>query len=317
MSKYTEAQLNGMNKTNLVALALELGIQLSSLQSGPLKGSDVEKTMLDLARQAANIKSNDEARKEAHETAVAKIKADTELALKKLELDYADTNGLDASALAQAYKTIEEKSKLAIEDLSFGLQKAEVETKAKIEELDEKLTEAKLSYEKSIEDLKQRLENATAKTNLEVETLNLNHKRVMEQTAYDNKIALRDENLEAADKIAATHGKIVVDDEAYQELVSKEATSEEDIKSRVDAAVKAAESKLYAETGSKYAGLKSSTDSQIALLENDKKYLSATIGTLEERVAELSAQIKLFPEQLKEAVAAAKADVTINQDNKK
>ena len=130
MSNYTEQQLNSMNKTVLVGLALELGMQLTSLQSGPLKGSDVEKTMLDLARQAANIKSNDKAREEQHQLALAKIESDKELAIKKIELEFADSKGLDAAALETAYKTIEAKSKLAIEDLSFGLKKAEIATQS-------------------------------------------------------------------------------------------------------------------------------------------------------------------------------------------
>lgn len=317
MSKYTEQQLNAMNKTNLVAFALELGIQLASFQSGPLKGSDVEKTMLDLARQAANIKSNDATREQAHELALAKIEADKELAIKKLNLEFADTKGLDAAALKDAYADIEAKSKLAIEDLSFGLQKAELENKAKIEELNEKLDAAKSEYETAINELKANLASAKESTTAELAELNTNHKRDMEQAGYDNKIALRDLNLKAAETIAGKFNKVVVDETTFKALEEAKAADEESINAQIDSAVSSAKATVYASEGAKLTSYKAEAEGKIALLSNDKEYLTKTISSLETRVAELQAQITKFPEQLKEAVAAAKADVTINQDNKK
>lgn len=315
--KYTESQLNSMNKTNLVALALEQGTQIAAFESGPLKSTDVEKIMLDLARQAANVKSNDESKAQAHTIALAQIEADKELAIKKLELEYADTRGLEAKALEEAYDNIEEKAKLAIEDLSFGLKKAEVETQQRIDELNEKKAQIETQYNEAIEAKKKELAEITEKINSEKEALKVAHTRDMEQAKYDNKIALRDENLEAAEKIAAEHGKKVVDSLEYKELVDYAKTDEKEVQSKVDEAVEAAKAEVHASEGAKYSALKSSTDNTIALLGKDKEYLTKQNEELLKRIEELNNQIKDFPSQLKEAVAAAKADVTINQDNKK
>ena len=314
MSKYTEQQLNALNKTALVGLALELGIQVASFQAGPLKGSDVEKTMLDLARQAANIKSNDTARAQAHELALAKIDSDKELAIKKLELEFADSTGLDAAALNAAYKSIEEKSKLAIEDLSFGLQKAELANKAAIEELEEKLTEAKDRYKTAVEDLQSKLDSARETTTAEINTLNINHKRDMEQAGYDNKIALRDENLKAAEAIAGKHNKVVVDSTEFTALKEQKAAEEEAINAQIDTAVSSAKATVYASEGAKLSALKASTDGEIALLKKDKEYLTAEVASLNARLADALDQIKALPGQIKDAVAAGKADISVNQD---
>ena len=91
----------------------------------------------------------------------------------------------------------------------------------------------------------------------------------------------------------------------------------EDITSQLESAASAARSEVYAKEGAKYSTLKSESDSKIALLEQSNKYQVETIASLKETIEGLTAQVKDFPAQLKEAVAAAKADVTINQDNKK
>src|SRR6478736_2389984 len=98
MQNYTESQINGMNKTNLVALTLEVFKQLESAQSGPLKASDVEKKMLDLARQATNVQDNAVRREQEHKEALAKIEADLKLEKAKLELQYKSEEGVEPKA---------------------------------------------------------------------------------------------------------------------------------------------------------------------------------------------------------------------------
>lgn len=317
MSKYTEQQLNAMNKTSLVSLAIELGLQLVSFQLGPLKGSDVEKTMLDLARQAANIKSNDDARQKAHVEALAKIEADKAIAIKKMELEFADSRGLEAAALEEAYKTIEEKSKLAIEELSFGLKKAEIENEQAIEKLQDELKVAKEKYSEALKESETAYNTAVNKMNTELAKLQQDHTREMEQVQYDNKIALRDEKLSSAETIAKLFNKVLIDASELAELQAEKTGDEASITATIEAAVKAATSEVYAKEGAKYNALKSSSESEIALLQKDKEYLSATITSLQLRIVSMDNQITAFPGQLKDAVEAAKADVTINQDNKK
>ena len=63
-----------------------------------------------------------------------------------------------------------------------------------------------------------------------------------------------------------------------------------------------------------YDKLKSSTDTTIALLENDKQHAQATIESLTARNADLEAQVKAIPAAIATAVGKAKAEVTVNQD---
>lgn len=317
MINYTESQLNGMNKTSLVALTLEVFKQLQSAESGPLKASDVEKKMLDLARQATNVQDNAVKREQEHKEALAKIQSDLKLAVAKLELEYKSEEGIEPKALTQMYKDLEAQAKAAADDLTFGLKQAEVETQAKIEELQEKLTAAQAAYQAEIEAWVLKVSTAKAESTSEIEGIKKAHERALEDLKYKNKIILRDEDLSALTEVAKVLGRTVIVDAELADLKAFKAEEEASVTAKIELAVKQAKSEVFATKGAELSALKSSTDSSIALLTKDKEYLTKEVDNLNTRIKSLEAQISAFPGQLKDAVEASKADVTINQDNKK
>ncbi len=314
---YTEAQLNKENKTTLTELVLELQQQLVSATSGPLKSSDVEKKLLDLARQATSVQDNAIRREQQHEEAMKQLNNDLELAKAKLEFDFKSSEGKEAFALGDLYKALEEKANVAKDDLSFGLKQAEIDTQAKIDELNDQLEGVKAQYEAEVKGLEEYLESVRETTGAEVTKIKTDHTRIVEQLKYDNSIAIRDENLGVASSIAAKHGSVVVGKSEYESLKAFEGSDSDTIAAQIEVAEKKARSEVYATEGTKYAKLQNESNNTISLLEKDKDYLAKSVGQLNARIEELQDQIKLFPGQLKEAVAASKADITVQQDNKK
>ncbi len=317
MSALTEAQLNKKSKTDLVTLALDIQEQLESAQSGPLKSSDIEKKLLDLKRQADVVADNAKKRDQEHKTELAKIANAHELAIKKLELDYKSDEGVDAVNLSKTYDDLAAKAKKSMEDLSFGLKKVEIETQEKVDKLNEKLTKVTEQYETEVTAQAEKLEAAKQRTAAEIATIQLNHTRTVEDTQYKNKIALRDENIAAAEQIAATQGKVLIDSTELAELKEFKGADEKTVAAQIAAAVNTAKQEVYASEGGKLSKLKSETETTIALLTKDKEYNTAALADANSRIAELVAQIKEFPTQLAEAVKAAKADITVNQDAQK
>ena len=100
-------------------------------------------------------------------------------------------------------------------------------------------------------------------------------------------------------------------------LTDFKATDDKVIAETVNEAVSTATRAVHASEGTKYSSLKNSTDNTIALLKNDNDHLNGTLKATEARVKDLEAKLALVPSQIKEAVAAAKADVITNVDAKK
>lgn len=315
--KFTEPQLNAKNKTQLVELALELSTQLESAQSGPLKSSDVEKKLLDLARQATTVKDNAVKRHQEHAEELVKLQNAHLLATKKLELEYKSEDGAEATSLAALYKELEQKANLAKADLSFGLKQAEIDTQAEIDRLKENLAKIVEDYQLQIDQWKVRADAARTAATDEIAQISINHIRKVEQLRYDNGIAIRDENMKVAETIANGVGAVIIMKTNLEELKEFKATDQKDVATAVTTAVNAAKSEVYALEGAKLSALKSSTSTEIALLQKDKDYLTSDLANANTRITELSTQIKDFPSQLAKAVEAAKADITVQQDNKK
>jgi hypothetical protein len=314
---FTEAQLNSKNKSQLVELAAELQLRLAAYQNGPLSSSQIERALLDLARQAQTVKDNAVKREQEHTKALQELQNQFDLAKRKMELDFVSEEGTEALNLEKLFADLEKRAQVAADDLSFGLKKAEIENQEKIDALNARLDQIVAENEEKIAASNARVEETRVKSGEEIAKLALEHSRKMEQTRYDNGIALRDENLKAAEKIATIYEKVLVDAKEYTTLKDFKATEAKDVQAQIEAAVKAAKSEVFASEGSKISSLKAEKDAKIALLEKDVDYLKGTISTQEALIAELKEQIKAFPGQLAKAVEAAKSEVTVNQDNKK
>ena len=151
----------------------------------------------------------------------------------------------------------------------------------------------------------------------EISKIKVAQKRQLEEMDYEHKIAIRDKNKVVAEKIAESIHCVVVDKTDYNELKDGKDEEEDLILERIETAVANAKSEVYAKTGKEKSDLKNSTDLEIQGLKKDKEYLTRENESLLKRIASLESQVSAFPGQLKDAVEAAKADVTINQDNKK
>lgn len=73
----------------------------------------------------------------------------------------------------------------------------------------------------------------------------------MEQSKYDNSISLRDENLDAAEKIAAEYDKVLIEKDKLEEYVTFEKADSGKIEALVEASIKAAKNEVYASENAK------------------------------------------------------------------
>jgi sirohydrochlorin ferrochelatase len=310
----TETQLNSKTKADLISMCLTLQGRLEAASAGPTTPAEIERRNLDLQKQVILVKEAAEKRAADHQERLAQIEADKELALKELDLKYNSTLGVDASQLQAMYDQLEETARKAAEELSFGLKEAEVEAKAKLEEIQEKVKEAEAEAELKTAEARAAVTTAVAESKATVENIKTNHKREMEQLAYDNSLAIRDQNLDAATKIAAKYGKVLILTSELTELQEREALEQEEIQGLIDDAVKAKSSEIYATEGAKYGKLRAETEQEIALLKKDKEYLTQEKVQMQARIDALETQVKEHPDKIAAAVAAARSEVVVNQD---
>ena len=314
---YTDAQLNNMTKAQLIELSSKLDSKVDSLSSGPVTADTIKAEYLALKKEGADIAERKQLADQAHKEALEKINADKEKSIKELELKYEGNLMVSADEANAAYDALEAKALKAIKDLSFGLEKAENDTKVELDKLKEKTDKAQAKYDDLVKDLSQKEKDSTAKYIQDENAKSVAHTRKMEQQDYDNSIALRDNNQKFIQSVADKLNQSLIDTDELNELKSYKGSDESEIALIVDEAVKLAQAKVYAETGAKASQLKAASDSAIALLENDKKHLEATVKSQDARITDLEARLKDVPAQIAEAVKAAQSSVTVNQDSTK
>lgn len=311
---YTKKALEGQRKDDLVNVALDLQTRLEDATSGPLTSGDIEKRLLALSLAAGSVSDNAEKRKEEHVEKLAAIEADLKKQTKELELKYSSEEGVEAGELQSQFDMLAEQVKDAKSNLSYGLKEAEANFKIELEKLEDEFKKTVAEVTETRDEAVTKLETVTATSKEQLAELKTEHTRELEQFEYDSKLAIRDKKLGVAEKIANNYKMVVVDKDDYTKLSEFEKADAETIKSEVGKAVGMAESKIKREYETKLSSLTSSTDSRIALLMNNEQHLNGTIESQLARIADLEAQVKMFPSQLKEAVAAAKAEVTVHQD---
>ena len=311
---YTESQLNGKNKGQVVAIALALTSQLDAINSGPVTSDVVKAKMLELKRQSVDIADKRKEEINRHAEAIATIKAESERHIAELELKYLSEDGVDGKAITQQYAELQKNAIKGISDLSFGLEKAEHETKIKLEKLAEQTTAANEKFTELEAKLAEDTRNIRNAHVREIKSMETAQARKIEQIIYDNAIAVRDKNKEFADKVTKTLGLELVEATSYRELKETKEADAKEVKSQIEEAVKAAEAKLYRTEGSKFNQLKNASENRIALLENDNEHIESNLLVANTRIKDLESKLALVPTQIKEAVAASKAAISVNQD---
>jgi hypothetical protein len=311
---YTEAQLNGMTKAQIIDATLKLTSKVESLSSGPITADTIKAAYLNLKKEGADIAERRQNSQQAHKEALAEIEANKVKAIAEMQLKYTSTDGQDAKELEKLYSDLEAKSIKAIKDLTFGLEKAENDAAVELAKLNEKTEKAQEKHDTLVAQLSDKEKEVIAKFYAEQESREVAHKRKMEQLQYDNSIALRDGNITFMEKAAASLGMEMIDSTELEGLKEFTKTDADAITEIVKVEVAEATSKVYASEGGKASALKFASDSKIALLENDKKHLEASVLAQATRITELEARLKDVPAQIAAAVQAAQSSVTVNQD---
>jgi hypothetical protein len=311
---YTEAQLNGMTKAQIIEATLKLANKVDSLSSGPVTADTIKAAYLNLKKEGADIAERRQLAQQAHKQALAEIEANKERAIAEMTLKYGASEGENADLWETAYTSLEAKALKAVKDLTFGLEKAENDANVELAKLSEKVEKAQKNYDSLVEDLKAKEAMIVNTYNNDADNRTVAHKRKMEQLVYDNSIALRDGNIEFMEKAASSLGMEMIDQLELKGLKEFEKASEDAVLEIVKVAVAESSAKVYSSEGGKASALKFASDSTIALLENDKSHLIASVASQASRIIELEARLKDVPAQIAAAVQAAQSSVTVNQD---
>lgn len=311
---YTENQLNGMTKAQIIEATLKLTNKVESLSSGPVTADTIKAAYLNLKKEGADIAERRQNSQQAHKEALAEIEANKLKAIAEMQLKYNSADGQDAKELDKLYADLEAKSVKAIKDLTFGLEKAENDAAVELAKLAEKTEKAQAKYDDLVKDLTSKEKALVDSYVADTEAKTVAHKRKMEQLQYDNSIALRDGNIEFMEKMAVSVGMELIDSDELEGLKEFKKTDADAINEIVKVEVSEASQKIYASEGAKASALKFASESKIALLENDKKHLEVSVNSQAARIIELEARLKDVPAQIAAAVQAAQSSVTVNQD---
>jgi len=311
---YTEAQLNGMTKTQIIEQTLKLSNKVESLSSGPVTADTIKAAYLNLKKEGADIAERRQNSQQAHKEALAEIEANKVKAIAEMQLKFSSTDGQDAKELEKLYSDLETKSVKAIKDLTFGLEKAENDAAVELAKLTEKTEKAQAKYDDLVKDLTAKEKALVDAYIADTDAKTVAHRRKMEQLQYDNSIALRDGNIEFMEKLATSVGMELIDTEELEGLKEFKKTDADTISEIVKVEVAEASQRIYAAEGAKASALKYASDSAIALLKNDNNHQATTIASQLARISELEANAKLVPSQIAAAVQAAQSSVTVNQD---
>lgn len=313
----TEAQLNSKNKGQVVSIALDLQNQLESATAEPLTAAGLERKVLDLKRKVISVKDNALERKQEYETNLAKIKSDTDIRLRELELEHSSTDAIEAKELTDLFISLEDQSKKATEDLTFGLKENETTHNEKMKELEVLSTRKYDEHEEEIFSWRENSKVIKERLDAETKQIKTTHERNMEALEYDNSIAIRDKMLNAAKEIANEYESSIVTNDELTGLRSVKRLTEEELKVAIEAAEKASASKAYAKSASEFNPKLIVAGTTNQLLENDNKNLTQNNVDLKATVIELKEQLSKVPEQIKEAVAASQADIIQHNETKK
>lgn len=310
----TETQLKAKNKDNLINLVLNLQTQLESATAGPLTAAGLQRKVLDLQRTVISVEDNALVRKQEHEANMAKIKSDADIKLRELDLEYVTTDAVEAKELTELFKSLKDQSKKAEEDLTFGLKEAETNTNEELIKIREKVEEADSEAEKTIVLLTNSVLDRTSESLEKSEAIKTNHDRTMESLEYENSIAIRDKLLGTATEIAKKYESSIVTNSDLEMLNQYKKLTEEELTKVIEDAEKVAKSEVHRSEGAKFNAFKSNSENIIALAENNIENLEVNNADLRTRVEQLQSQVQAFPGQIKDAVEAAKVEITNTVD---
>jgi hypothetical protein len=197
-------------------------------------------------------------------------------------------------------------------DLSLGVREYELEIEGRRKELDSILATKQAEFKtlteqdsKTYQDLKEALKTSHN------EFINKLSKE-KEEAEYESKKAIDRVQLETANEIAKKTNKVLVDKAEYDSVVkqSKEnlVKSEEEVK----VITNKAKQEVYVELNPKLKDLESKLQSETTLLKKELELANKQLVQSQENEKYLKEQLAKVPQQIKEAVEAAKVQVSNN-----
>ena len=318
MRIYTKADLDrNNNKGQLVDLYMTQQEALQDAISGPLSAAQVTKKLLALSNKVTTVADNAKVREQEYNLNLKEMELQHAKDIKELELKYNSAAGVEAEELAAQFAALEALVETAKKDLSYGLEEAEADFTEKVEIASTAHAETLAGMQKAADEAQNALAAAEEQATLEISEKKVEHERTVESLTYDYAIALRDKDIKLVEEVADKHSMSVIANDELTTLKDHVAMDEEALAAAIGKETGIVKNKVQAAADTKYTELNNSTSNTIALLNNDKEHLNSTVTQQASRIEDLEDQVKAFPVQLKDAVAAAKADVNVNNDNAK
>lgn len=314
---YTENQLNGMTKAQIIDVAQKLSTKVETMSGGPVTADSIKAEYLSLKKEGVDIAERRQVSVQNHLEALADIEANKEKAIAELKLKFSFTENLDSDLITSRYEELEKKSLKAIDDLSFGLEKAENDAEVTLKMLREEISRIQEEFEEKEAKLHSEMKIMIERNKADMEAVKLSFSRDLEQLNYSNNLELRNENYTFLKK-AASHFKMeLISIEDLERHLSFIEADDVKINDLINEAVDQASRKIYSTEGAKASNLKFTSDNKISLLENDRMHLESSIQSQKTRIEELELRLKDVPFQIAEAVKASQSQVTVNQDSSK
>ena len=209
-------------------------------------------------------------------------------------------------SLPAMVETLKADATLGLQTFSVAIEEAKAEKQAELDTLIAAKEAEVLAWETKINEL-----DITFKAKLEDFTKQ--QERNIEQITFDNQKMIRENRFETASSIVKGNGYEIVAKQELAELKSKVVLNQE----ALDEAVKSAETKAKISYNAEVSNIKSSNALTVKELEIRLKAEQDRADRLETEVEYLKNEITATRATIEKSVAAAKADVTVNQQSGK
>jgi len=262
---YTEAQLNGKNKGQVIVIALNAIASLDALNNAPATPNAVKGAMINLKREIGLSKERTTIANNDFKLAKSQLEEDNKKAIAELELKYQASTGEDQTELIKQFTELQNKIEKAKKDLTFGLEVAQLEHTEDMESIKGSLSKAKDDQVDTLGTYIEEVADAKNDAISEIKSIEGTQTRRVEQLLYDNKIAIRDEDEKYITVICKKLNLTAVDTDDYNELEAFKAADAKEVEAKITDAVNQATSVVHRTEGAKYGSLKSSSDNAAAL----------------------------------------------------
>lgn len=305
---YTSEQLEDRSMTKAKMAEIILGLQntVASTTGGPITSSKLIERKLQLAELTTNTTKEIATIKAEADIAIARIKNDAEIAIsRKMEVVISEFESIK-SDVSDFEKATE--SEIAVK---------EAEAQEIIAKLDLQVVTAQDACDRDLEELKQTVKAAKLDNEEALLEIGIKHDRDLDALKYKNSQAIRDEDAEFVVRAADKAGLALVKADEYAELKAKLEVNNEEIAVDKEKAVSIAVNSAKSKHKEEMTNVKHESELQLSKLSVENEAMTARVQILVRDNDKLQEQVAQIPTMIKESVAAARAEVTVQQDASK